>query len=100
MQGIVQKDGVFKPTVKGKGTSGGLRQLLEPIREESLLLLGLITCSLAMLYSRGLENIDAQLWVAMLSLQSLPYLSAVACQLIAQMPDRAPASKAAPIMPA
>lgn len=100
MQGIIQKHGVFKPTAKGKGASSGLRQLLEPVREEFLLLLGLITCSLAMLVSRGLNNIDAQLWVAMLSLQSLPYFSAVACQLIAQMPDRAPASKAAPIIPA
>ncbi|HWT28603.1 MAG TPA: glycosyltransferase [Methylophilaceae bacterium] len=100
MQGIVQKEGVFKPTAKGKSANGGLRQLLEPIREEFLLLLGLIICSLAMLFSRGMNNIDAQLWVAMLSLQSLPYLSAVACQLIAQMPDRTPASKAAPIMPA
>ena len=100
MQGIVQKEGVFKPTAKGKSANGGLRQLLEPVREEFLLLLGLIICSLAMLFSRGLNNIDAQLWVAMLSLQSLPYLSAVACQLIAQMPDRTPASKAAPIMPA
>ena len=100
MQGIVQKHGVFKPTVKGKGANAGLKQLLEPVREEFLLLLGLITCSLAMLVSRGLNNIDAQLWVAMLSLQSLPYFSAVACQLIAQMPDRTPASKAAPIIPA
>lgn len=85
--GIVRKDGVFKPTAKGKG--GAKPSLLSPIREESLLLLALILCSLAMLYTRGFDNIDARLWVTMLALQSLPYLSTVACQLIAQLPDRA-----------
>ena len=41
-----------------------------------------------MLMTRGFNNIDAQLWVAMLSLQSLPYASTLACQIIAQLPDK------------
>ncbi|HEX5539678.1 MAG TPA: glycosyltransferase, partial [Methylophilaceae bacterium] len=90
--GIVQKEGVFKPTAKGKGTAKP--SLLSPIREEFLLLLALILCSVAMLYTRGIDNIDARLWVIMLALQSLPYLSTVLCQLIAQLPDR---SVAAPV---
>jgi hypothetical protein len=35
-----------------------------------------------MLISRGFNNADAQIWVALLSLQALPYISAVACQII------------------
>jgi exo-beta-1,3-glucanase (GH17 family)/cellulose synthase/poly-beta-1,6-N-acetylglucosamine synthase-like glycosyltransferase len=96
--GLVQKEGVFKPTVKGKGANKS--SLLNPIREEVLLLLALLLCAATMLYTRGIENIDARLWVAMLALQSLPYWSTLGCQLIAQLPDRTPASRAAPIMPA
>jgi cellulose synthase/poly-beta-1,6-N-acetylglucosamine synthase-like glycosyltransferase len=86
MMGIIQKRGVFKPTAKGKSTSSKL-VLLNPIREEVALLLGLIAAALAMLFTRGFNNIDAQLWVTMLTLQSLPYISTVACQVIAQLPD-------------
>ena len=87
--GLVQKRGIFKPTAKGKSLGGKL-SVIEPIREEVLLLLALILSALAMLMTRGFDNLDAQLWVAMLSLQSLPYISAVACQIIAQMPDSRP----------
>ncbi|HYG12525.1 MAG TPA: glycosyltransferase [Methylophilaceae bacterium] len=96
--GLTQKEGVFKPTAKGKG--GVKPSLLTPIREEFLLLIALVLCAAAMFYMRGFENIDARLWVSMLALQSLPYWSTVACQILAQMPDRVPPSKAAPIMPA
>ena len=84
--GIIQRDGVFKPTAKGKGS--GKRSLFTPIREELALLLALILSSAGMLFTRGFNNIDAQLWVTMLALQSLPYVSTVACQIIAQLPDR------------
>ena len=84
--GIIKRDGVFKPTAKGKGA--GKRSLLSPIREELLLLLSLILCSAGMLATRGFNNIDAQLWVLMLALQSLPYVSTMACQIISQLPDR------------
>jgi hypothetical protein len=87
IMGIIQKDGVFKVTAKGKSSANKL-SMLEPIREEFLLLIALIFCAIAMLVTRGVENLDAQLWVAMLSLQSLPYISAIASQLIAQMPDK------------
>jgi len=87
IMGIIQKDGVFKVTAKGKSVANKL-SILEPIREEFLLLLALIFCAIAMLATRGAENLDAQLWVAMLSLQSLPYISSVASQIIAQMPDK------------
>jgi hypothetical protein len=86
MMGIVKKDGVFKVTAKGKAKINKL-EILNPIVEEFSLLTALIVCSLAMLITRGFTNIDAQLWVTMLTLQALPYGSAVACQFIAQRPD-------------
>jgi exo-beta-1,3-glucanase (GH17 family)/cellulose synthase/poly-beta-1,6-N-acetylglucosamine synthase-like glycosyltransferase len=87
IMGIVQKDGVFKVTAKGKSLARK-PSVIEPIREELLLLMALILCATAMLVTRGIDNLDAQLWVTMLSLQSLPYISAVASQLIAQLPDK------------
>jgi len=86
MMGILKKDGVFKVTAKGKVASNKL-QILNPIIEEVTLLSLLIICGFAMLISRGFTNIDAELWVTMLALQSLPYASALACQIIAQRPD-------------
>jgi exo-beta-1,3-glucanase (GH17 family)/cellulose synthase/poly-beta-1,6-N-acetylglucosamine synthase-like glycosyltransferase len=83
MMGIIQKAGVFVVTAKGKSNASKW-QILTPIREEVGILLAIIVASIAMLYTRGINNIDAQLWVTMLALQSLPYLSAFACQLISQ----------------
>lgn len=83
--GLIKKDGIFKVTAKGKDTSRkNLFEYFSPVREELGLLISLTTCSLFILATRGFYNLDAQLWVALLSLQSLPYISAVACQVIAQ----------------
>ncbi|MDP2070007.1 MAG: glycosyltransferase [Methylotenera sp.] len=87
IMGIVKKDGVFKVTAKGKNISKKL-EILNPIIEEVTLLIALALCSFFMLSTRGFNNIDAQLWVAMLSLQCLPYASAVACQFISQRPNK------------
>ena len=81
---------MFKTTNKGKAVKGSIFGLLRPIREEVLLLLALIVAAGAMLYSRGFNNLDAQLWVTMLTLQSLPYWSTLTCQIIAQLPDSKP----------
>jgi hypothetical protein len=85
--GLIQKKGVFKRTVKG-GNGRGKLVIFAPISEEFLILLALILASATMLYTRGFHNIEAQLWVLMLMLQSLPYWGALACQIIAQLPDR------------
>lgn len=86
IMGLIKKDGVFKVTAKGKASINRL-QVLNPIIEEFTLLMSLALCSFAMLYTRGFNNIDAQLWVSMLTLQALPYASAVACQFISQRAD-------------
>jgi len=83
MMGLVKKSGVFVVTAKGKATSSKWK-ILNPIREEFLILLALILAALAMLFTRGFDNADAQLWVTLLALQSMPYVSALICQIIAQ----------------
>lgn len=87
IMGIIKKDGVFKVTAKGKSKSKKF-EIFNPIIEEVTLLIALTLCSFFMLSTRGLNNTDAQLWVAMLSLQCLPYASAVACQFISQRPNK------------
>lgn len=83
INGLTHKAGVFVVTAKTKAKLSNW-QLIDPIREELAILIALIVSSLAMLYSRGFSNLDAQLWVSMLALQSLPYLSAVACQWLSE----------------
>lgn len=87
IMGIIKKDGVFKVTAKGKSNSKKF-EIFNPIIEEASLLIALTLCGFFMLSTRGFNNIDAQLWVAMLSLQCLPYASAVACQFISQHPNK------------
>lgn len=83
MMGLIKKAGVFVVTAKGKAIISKW-QILNPIREEFLILLALVLSAFAMLYTRGFGNLDAQLWVTLLALQSMPYASALACQIIAQ----------------
>lgn len=84
--GIIQKNGVFKVTTKGKLTTQK-PAILSAIMEEFVLLIALVICAIAMIATRGMQNFDAQLWVALLALQSLPYVSALICQLLAQTSD-------------
>ncbi|MDP3608412.1 MAG: glycosyltransferase [Methylophilus sp.] len=87
LMGLVQKRGVFKVTAKGK-IIGKQWEIFKPIYEEVGLLSALIMASIAMLATRGFENLDAQLWVLMLTLQSLPYWSALICQLISERKEK------------
>jgi len=89
MSSMVKKDGVFKVTAKGKVVNQSNKyEWIQPVIEEVLLLLALFACGITMLITRGFNNLDAQIWVALLSLQSLPYLSAVACQIICLHEDK------------
>jgi exo-beta-1,3-glucanase (GH17 family)/cellulose synthase/poly-beta-1,6-N-acetylglucosamine synthase-like glycosyltransferase len=83
INGLLHKVGVFVVTAK-TGAKSKQWQLIDPVREELLILLLLIGCSVAMLITRGFSNLDAQLWVSMLAMQSLPYLSALSCQWISE----------------
>ena len=83
INGLTHKAGVFVVTNKSKAKLSNW-QLIDPVKEELTILALLLLSSAAMLYSRGFSNLDAQLWVSMLALQSLPYWSAIACQWISE----------------
>lgn len=98
MAGLSQKRGVFVRTAKGRGESG-LAKFFRPIHEEMYLLLALLVAAIGMVTLRGTDSLEVILWVSMLGLQALPYLAALACQFIAQLPEKpepavAPALKA------
>ncbi len=86
INGLTHRAGVFVVTAKTKSKLSNW-QLIAPITEEIVILLLLLVVSFAMLFSRGFSNLDAQLWVLMLGLQSLPYWSALACQWISERRD-------------
>ena len=83
IQGIIQRRGVFVVTAKTKAAESKWK-ILAPIREEVLILTALMSGCVAMLVVRGAQNLDAQLWVSMLALQSLPYWSSLACQWVSE----------------
>lgn len=88
INGLVRKSGVFKVTAKGKIINRAKFGWIEPILEETFLAIALFGCGLAMLITRGFHNADAQIWVTLLSLQSLPYVSAICCQIIFLIEDK------------
>lgn len=83
IMGLIKKESVFKPTAKGK-ESGKKLSLIHPIREELALLLALAGAVAALLITRGLNGIEIELWLMILLVQALPYISAIACQFISQ----------------
>ncbi|WP_085317897.1 glycosyltransferase [Derxia lacustris] len=87
--GLVKRKGEFVRTPKGWKEKGGLLAAIAPIREELWMLVALWTGALTLLYMRGFDNMEAQIWGAMLLLQSLPYQAALGCQIAALWPEKA-----------
>lgn len=56
-------------------------------REEVLLMAGLWIAAAALYVGYGRENRDAFLWIALLLIQSLPYLAALVTSMMVAMPD-------------
>ena len=89
--GLVKKKGVFVRTPKGWQARGALA-FFGPIREEMLMLFALVAGAAALIGLRGTTDLEAQLWVAILGLQCVPYVASILCQVAAYMPER-PAAK-------
>ncbi|NMG54076.1 glycosyltransferase [Aromatoleum aromaticum] len=85
--GLVKKRGEFVRTPKGWKDKGTLA-FFSPIREEIGLLLALVLGSVVLVWLRGAQDLEAQLWVGILALQCIPYLAAIACQAASYMPER------------
>ena len=114
LAGLTQRHGVFNITAKGGPAAGvrapplmplpesfnrrpapgaaaraghWLKAALAPVREELLLLSGLVTAVLAIGISRESAQIESALWMTMLTLQALPYFAALICALAASLPE-------------
>lgn len=85
--GLVRRHGTFVRTPKGWKSQGGWA-FIAPIREEVLMLSGLVGGAFALVYLRGSTDIEAVLWIGILALQCVPYFASVLCQIAAALPER------------
>jgi exo-beta-1,3-glucanase (GH17 family)/cellulose synthase/poly-beta-1,6-N-acetylglucosamine synthase-like glycosyltransferase len=89
--GAVKRNGAFVVTPKGWKKKGGWA-FFAPIREEMGLLLALLLSAWMIRAHIGLEEPAAQAWIAVLLLETLPYLAALGCQIAAYWPEKQAAS--------
>ncbi|MFN3985046.1 MAG: glycosyltransferase [Rhodocyclaceae bacterium] len=85
--GLFKRHGEFVRTPKAWKAKGSLA-FFGPIREELLMLLALVGAAATLIALRGYNDLEAQLWVAILGLQCVPYLASIACQVAAYLPER------------
>jgi hypothetical protein len=74
-----------------------LRQVLRLVWQEITLLGLLAVAEIAMIFNRGFDDPAAMLWMVMLLIQALPYLSTVATACISAWSYKRPAPLAAPL---
>jgi exo-beta-1,3-glucanase (GH17 family)/cellulose synthase/poly-beta-1,6-N-acetylglucosamine synthase-like glycosyltransferase len=84
--GIFKRKGTFVVTPKGWKKKGGW-SFFSPIREEMGLLIALLLGAWMMETHIGLAEPAARAWVAVLLLETLPYLAALGCQIAAYWPE-------------
>ena len=58
------------------------------MREEAALALALLLAAVAVGATQPLAGLDVRLWQAVLAVQSVPYLAAVALSVIGTLPER------------
>ncbi len=85
--GLVKRHGEFVRTPKAWKARGTLA-FFGPIREEMLMLIALLSGAAALIATQGWQDMQTQLWVAILALQSIPYVASIACQVAAYLPER------------
>jgi exo-beta-1,3-glucanase (GH17 family)/cellulose synthase/poly-beta-1,6-N-acetylglucosamine synthase-like glycosyltransferase len=84
--GLVKKKGVFVVTPKGWKAKGTLA-FFGPIREELGMLSALALAAIALACQHGVGAVEAKLWICILSLQCIPYLASIICQVAAYLPE-------------
>lgn len=94
LAGLTHKKGTFVRTPKGWRAKGTFA-FFGPIREELGMLIAITASGALLVAQRGWLSLEIQLWVAILALQTIPYLAAVLCQIFAYLPDNAPPETAA-----
>ena len=68
-------------------------------REESTILALLALGALAIFFRYGVHDVEALLRIALLGVQSLPYVASLATALTSALPARAPAPATEPLLP-
>ena len=82
LKGLVTKEHPFTRTAKSRR----LRKrpgAFAAVREETLMAIALVFALGGMVFKLGFEHLEGNLWMAILSAQSIPYLSAMVCAYIA-----------------
>lgn len=83
LRGLVAREHPFARTAKKRRLQRA-PNALSAVREEIILLLGLCAGVAGMMLVPGRDQIEGQLWSAILLAQSLPYVAALSCALIAR----------------
>ena len=93
--GLLRGVGVFEVTRKG---GDARRPAAGAVREEAALLLGLGACAIGLAIVRPAAHVESATWILALALLAIPYVAALACDLIARRSTRTLAAPArAPI---
>jgi hypothetical protein len=93
--GLTTNDRPFMRTPKCEDQPAFLRGLLAA-REESTILALLGLGALAIFFRYGTDDVEALLWIALLGVQSLPYVASLATSMVNAMPVRAPVAQPLP----
>jgi len=83
LHGLTREKTSFVVTAKSRRLGGSNFAAFAPVREELLMACALTLCVIGMGLSFGTHYIEGQLWMFILSAQSIPYFSAVAGAWIA-----------------
>ena len=78
---------------QGKPSSAGPANARPPwagVREEALLLIGLLSCVGAMAWTRLPNHLESAMWMTILVLQAVPYLAALVCAGLSALPEFRP----------
>lgn len=86
LQGIFTKGMPFIRTPKHAGKLG-LRSIIASAREETLFLIALWSAVYAIVLTQGADSADTLFWIAVLLIQSIPYLAAILVATVAAMPS-------------
>ena len=100
--GLSGRRAVFDVTRKGKTSDNPEAPPLQQpgafasVREESVLLLGLLLCIAALGFAPGEPSATLKVWILALSLQALPYAAAIGCAWLSFRASQSPATKLEP----
>jgi hypothetical protein len=77
LHGLTREKTSFVVTAKSRRLGGSNFAAFAPVREELLMAIALTACVIGMALSFGTQYVEGQLWMFILSAQSIPYVSAV-----------------------